>query len=208
MKYILNLSIVAVLMLVMLGCAPKIMVPPKIDLKKYEIVGIIEFKSSNEGKLGEYATGKFMEVARKDQKIIRIINLGTESECLKAIGHKQLDADAFKSLGEKYDVSSIIFGEIVVSDVRPNISITSGLKYMKFEAEVDATLISQMVETATGASIWNGSATATKQVACVSILDGKNFVFDAEAPETAYGKLVDALMYRVTKDFRVTWQRK
>ncbi len=210
MKHILNLCVIAVLMLMVVGCAskPKIMVPPKVDLTKYEIIGIIEFKSSNEGKLGEYATGKFMEVIRKDQQIVRIINLGTESECLKAIGHKQLDHLAFKSLGEKYEISSIISGEFVVSDVRPNINIMSGLKHMRFEAEVDAKLNSQMVETATGASIWNGSANTTKEVGSVSIFGGKNFVFDADAPETAYGKLVDALVYKITKDFRVTWRRQ
>ena len=42
------------------GCGPKVRVPPKIDLAQHEVVGVITFRSSNEGLLGSYATGKFI----------------------------------------------------------------------------------------------------------------------------------------------------
>ena len=91
MKHILSLGITAVMMAGVLGCGSRVRVPPKIDLKLHEVIGIIEFKSSNEGKLASLATRRFTEEARQDQGMVRIVNLGTESEALKAIGRDRLD---------------------------------------------------------------------------------------------------------------------
>ncbi len=208
MNYIWGLCIAIVLMAVALSCGPRVMVPPKIDLKQYEVLGIIEFSSSHEGKLGPLATRKLMEAARKDQGMVRIVELGSEADVLKAVERDRLDQTAFMALGEKHQVSTIITGRLVVSDVRPDITITPGFGLMNFAAEVDASLDAQMVETATGASIWSSSASETKRVGDVSIFGGKHFAFDAEDPDKAYSKLVDALVEEVTKDFRNTWKRK
>jgi len=208
LKHTLSLGIAAVLLAGALSCGPKVMVPPKIDLKQHEVFGIIEFESSNEGELGPLATRKFTEAARRDQGMVRIVELGSEAEVLTEVGRDRLDQSTFKALGQQRDVSTIITGELVISDVKPDITITPGLGYLSFAAEVNATLAAQMVETATGASIWSGSANTTKRVGQVSLFGGKNFAFDAEDPEKAYGKLVDDLVEKVTKDFRVTWERR
>jgi len=208
MKHTLSLGIAAVLLAAALSCGPKVMVPPRIDLKQHEVVGIMEFRSSKEGKLAPLATRKFTEAARRDQGMVRIVELGSEAEVLKEVDRDRLDQSTFKDLGEQREVSTIITGELVISDVKPDITITPGLGYLSFAAEVNATLGVQMVETATGASIWSGSASATKRVGHVSIFGGNNFAFDAEDPEKAYGELVDALVEKVTKDFRVTWERR
>ena len=208
MKCIFRLSIAAVLVAAALGCGPRIMVPPKIDLTQHEVISIIELKSSNEGELGPLAIKKFMEAIRRDQEMVRIIELGTESEVLNAVNSDKLDQTTYMALGEKHKVITIFTGELIVSDVRPDITIAPLFGHMDFTAEVDAMLNAQMVETATGASIWSGSASATKKIGEVSIFGGKYFVFDAENPDRAYGKLVDELVEKVTKDFRVTWKRE
>ena len=208
MKCIFRLSIAAVLVAAALGCGPRIMVPPKIDLTQHEVISIIELKSSNEGELGPLAIKKFMEAIRRDQEMVRIIELGTESEVLNAVNSDKLDQTTYMALGEKHKVITIFTGELIVSDVRPDITIAPLFGHMDFTAEVDAMLNAQMVETATGASIWSGSASATKKIGEVSIFGGKYFVFDAENPDRAYGKLVDELIEKVTKDFRVTWKRE
>ncbi|UCG92699.1 MAG: hypothetical protein JSV97_03040, partial [candidate division WOR-3 bacterium] len=61
-----------------LGCGRKVMVPPRIDLKPHEVIGIIEFESSNEGKLASLATRRFMNAIRRDQGMVRIVELGAE----------------------------------------------------------------------------------------------------------------------------------
>ncbi len=208
MKRTLILYLATLLVLTVLSCGKKVMVAPRIDLKGYEIIGIIDFTCAHEGELGPLTTKKFTEAIRKDQGMVRIIDLGTEKEVLDEIGNDRLDAAAYTAIGEKYNVNTIFTGELVVSDVRPDITIAPGLGYMGFGAEVDATLSAQMLETASGASVWSKSADATETVGHVSIFGSKAFAFDAEDPDKAYGKLVGALVDETTRDFRVTWERR
>ena len=206
-KYTLYLVISTVFVSIVLGCGSRVMIPPMIDLKQYEVVGIIEFESSSEGELASYTTKKFMEAIRRDQGVIRIVELGSMDEVLSAIGSDILNQATFKALGEKYEVSTIITGELTISDVRPDITIVPGFSYMSFAAEVDAILSSKMVETTTGASLWISTARETRRVGQVSIFGGEHFSFDADDPDKAYGKLIDALVESVSEDFRVTWRR-
>jgi hypothetical protein len=208
MQRALNLGIAIVLSAAVLGCGPKVMVPPKIDLLQHEVIGIIEFDSSNEGELGPYATRAFIEAARRDQGMVRIVELGSEDDVLREAGRHRLSRDIFTALGEMHLLTTIITGELIISDVRPDITITPGFGFLEFAAEVDAELAVRMVETITGASIWSSSATATKRVGHVTVFGGDEFAFDAEDPAEAYGELIDELVDEVTKDFRVTWERQ
>lgn len=209
MKRMAFLLVSLTLIVSVVACGRKVMVPPRIDLTQHEIIGIIQFESDSKGELAPLTTRKFTEAIRRDQEMIRIIDLGTEAEVLKEIGHDRLNKAAFQEIGEKYEVATVFAGELLVSDVRPDISIalifTAG---MSVSAEVDATLDVQMVETETGASLWNASVTKTEEIGNVNIWEGGVFVFDAEDPEKAYGKLVHALVEDASQDFRVTWRRE
>ena len=190
------------------GCGTRVMVPPRIDLTQYEVVGVLEFAAASEGELGSYATRRFMEVARQDQGIVRMAALGSVAEALEAVGRPRLDPAALRALGERHDVRTLITGTLEVSDVRPVIRITPGLVSSSVAADVDATLAVQMVEAATGASLWSGSARATRRVGHVRILSGREFLFDAADPDGAYADLVETLVYQVTRDFRASWVRR
>ena len=187
---------------------PKVMVPPRIDLRQHEILGIIEFRSSNEGELGPLATQKFTEAVRRDQGLVRIVALGTEAEALREAGSRKLDRVAYQSLGQKQGLSTIFTGELVVSDIRPTVRVTPDLRNAGVSADIDATLTAQMIETASGASIWSRSASVTMRVGDISMLGGRDVVFDAEDPERAYGPLVETLVERVTREFQATWERR
>ena len=208
MKKIFLSSIAAFFFTLVSGCGPKVMVPPQIDLKQYEIIGIIEFSSSAKGALGDLSTKRFVEEIRKDQGIIRVVYLGTEDEVIKSVGRNRMSPTVLKEIGKKFDVSTIFFGQLKVSDVKPNIRYSPGLGYISFSAEVEASLDVQLVETLTGASIWSSSANDTNNIGKISFFEGKNYSFDAKDPEKAYGKLVNGLVKKVTKDFKVTWQHK
>jgi hypothetical protein len=183
------------------------MVPPRIDLKEHEVIGVIDFGCSSEGELGRVATGRFIDAARQDQGLVRIVRLGSEAEALATVGQARLDPAAFQALGEKHGLKTIVTGSLTISDVHPNITILQGLTHAGVSADVDAALAVQMVETATGASIWSNSAGATQRVAGLSVFGNKRVTFDAADPEKAYGQLADSLVYAVTHDFRVTWRR-
>lgn len=188
---------------VTLGCGgPKTVIPPRINLTQHEVLGVIEFSTSSKGELGPLATRRFIEESRRDQGLVRIVELGSEEAVLHELGRQRLDRDAFRELGSRDDLTTIITGDLLVSDIRPAVRITPNLRDLGVAADVDATLTVQMVEAASGASIWSRSASVTMRVGEVSVLGGNDVVFDAEDPERAYGELVDALVWRVTEDFR------
>jgi len=210
MKTMAHRAGVLVLLLAAWGCAartPAVRVPPQIDLRPHEIIGVIEFGSTSKGGLGPLATRRFTEAARRDQGLVRIVDLGSRSEALRSIGRDQLDAGALVELGRKHGVRTIVVGDVTVSGVRPNVRIESALQSGGLSAQVDATLAVQIVEAASGASLWNRSARATHSVANVGLWGGKEITFDASDPAQAYGGLVDQLVEQVTRPFRATWAR-
>jgi hypothetical protein len=206
MRYVTILAMVDILLIGMLGCGKRVMVAPRIDLADHETIGIIEFRSSNEGQIASFATEQFMEAIRRDQGLVKIVELGTEKDVLKAIGAKKLTPDALQDIGEKFSVNTIFYGKLDVSSIRPEVTITPGI--MSVDAEVDAKLSVKMVEVIEGASIWSGSAMATEHVGSVSVFGGTAFTFDAEDPDEAYGKLIYSLVEGVSRDFQVRWVRQ
>jgi hypothetical protein len=193
------------------GCgvpqAPPVMVPPQIDLRPRETIGVIRFSSTSKGELGPLATRRFTEAARRDQGLVRIVDLGSRDEALSSIGRDRLDADALVALGRKNGVKTIVTGELAVSKVRPDVRVDALLRSGSVTAQVDATLEVQMFESETGAALWNRSARATHSVGHVGIWGGNEFAFDARNPEEAYGGLVDELVAQVSRPFQVSWVR-
>jgi hypothetical protein len=192
------------LIVLLTGCT-RVMVPPAVDLKSYEPVGIITFNCNAEGNLEQFITQRFIERATQDQKLVKFIRLGTETEVLKAVEKATLDPDAIKAIAQKYNVNSIFTGEVDISDVRPKINIVPGLWYVGAQADVEAKFAVSMLEVEDGAVIWTGSSRAKRTVGHVSFLSGGHFSFDAQDPENSYGELVEELLKKATKDFRVTY---
>ncbi len=204
-----NFIIIALLMFVIacaVGCGSrrKVMVPPLVDLSEHETVGIIEFRSSNEGEIASYATEQFIEAIRRDQGLVKIIELGEEKKVLKSVGANQITATALRDIAEKYNVNSIFYGKLDISNIRPNVTLNPFV--MSVDAEVDAQLSVKMAEVVEGASIWSGSSKATAYVGNISVYGGKAFSFDAEDPDDAYGALIYELIEGVSYDFHVRWR--
>jgi hypothetical protein len=205
-----SVLLLASLALILAGCGgTRVLVPPRIDLRQHEIIGVMQFESSSRGVLAQLATRKFVEAVRADQGMVRIVDLGTEAELLQAVGSRRLDRDAIRAIGRKYQVATLIAGELDVSDVRPGAAVvTPGLTFASITAEVTARLSASMIETAAGASIWSNSASQTHKVGQVSFFGGKSVAFDAKDPERAYGKMVNSLVLAITPDFRARWERR
>lgn len=201
-----KLGLSAAMLLVGLGCCRQL-VPPAIDLRTYEIVGVITFKTTSPGNLADFATQKFIEWIRRDQKGIRVIELGTEADVLAAVGKARLDPDAVKAIAQKYNIKTLITGDLSVSHVRPRIGFAPGIKWLNVSGDVDATLDARMIETETGASVWSGSGHDEREVGSIGFNDGR-FSFNAQDPEAAYGDLIRELVKKTTRDFRNSWKCK
>jgi len=183
-------------------------VPPRIDLTQLDTIGVIEIDSSSKGELGPLTTRRFTDEARRDQGLVRIIRLGTEADALASVGRTKLDRESLKALGRKHGVQTILIGKLDVSDIRPDVRISSVLESGSVTARVNATLAVELVETASGASIWSSSSRASDSVGQISVFSGGGVVFDADDPDRAYGSLVDKLVHDATWDFRVTYERR
>ena len=208
MKRALELVAIVLVLVVMTGCGPgrvRVMVPPQIDLRTHEVIGVVQFNCSSQDELGPFATQRFIEAARQDQGMVRIVSLGTESEVLEAVGQNRFDPAAFKAAGAKYGVQTIVTGDLAFSEVRPKFAIGHSLTHIGVAADVQATLTVQMVEAASGASLWSRSAGATERLGGASF--SKHSVgLAVDDPENAYQRLVNSLVYAVTPEFRPTWE--
>jgi len=205
------LSAIALLSLAALcGCAKsppvqQVWRSPRVDLKPYEIIGMVEFTSSSKGELATLATHRFAEAARRDQEMLRMVDLGTQKQALRSVGRNEWGRESYQVIGREHGLKSMFQGTLTLSKVQPNVQISSLLRSGQVTANVSATLEVQMVEVETGASIWSRSASATRTLGHVSVLGGHDYVFDAADPEAAYGELVDALVAQVARDLQGSW---
>ena len=204
-------TMAALSLLFLSGCAStppvrRVWVAPRVDLKPYEIIGMVEFTSTSRGGLAALATRRFAEAARRDQDMIRMVDVGSQQEALASVGRDRWTPESCRAIGRKHGVRTLFQGTLTLSGVRPNVQVSALLHSGQVTAQVDATLEVQLIEAETGASIWSRSASATRTLGQVSVLGGKNYSFDADDPERAYGELVDFLVAQVARDLQGSWQ--
>ena len=193
------------------GCASnpparRVWVGPRVDLKPYETIGMVAFTSTSKGKLAEMATRRFEEEARRDQDMLRMVDVGTQQQALASVGKDQWNPEACRAVGRKQGIKSMFEGTLTISKVHPNVALTSFFKSGTVTADVNAVLEVRMIETETGASIWSRSASTTRTLGQVSVFGGNNYSFDAANPEAAYGDLVNDLVSQVAQDLQGGWQ--
>ncbi|HEX7320697.1 MAG TPA: hypothetical protein VF399_10140 [bacterium] len=205
-KFYITMIITSFLVISSCHHQPRIVVPPEIDLKDFEPLGIVVFQCNKEGKLNKVVTQKFIEAITEDQKMIQIIELGTQKEVLKKAGVAKIGPEAMKAIGEKYGVKTIIAGDLDISDIHPRVNILPGITLIDISADVEAELVARMYLVDNGATLWTGSGQDERTIGGITFIKGGHFAFDADDPETAYGEMARDLVWRATYDFRVTYR--
>jgi hypothetical protein len=198
-------QVLLVLSLLTLSCGPRVLLPPRVDLKPYGTLGLIQLESNAKGTLTEYTSQRLLRSVQEAQPGTPVIELGTMSYVLGAIGRGEMDFEAVKLLNAKYGIGAVVVGKLDVDKVKPSVKIGALLKDMTVSAFVEATLVVRLVETSSGATAWSNSAQGRENVASVSLMKGDTW-FDAKEPEKAYGNLVDQLVSVITEDFRSHWK--
>ncbi len=175
-SFLVKLSILLpFLSLGVLGCADShyvtVSVPPEVDLKSYQAVGIIELGSNADAAINRYATERFQSSVQSAQPGTRLVELGTAESVLAAIGASQLDADAIKKIGTRFGVAAVFQGHITYSE--PRVKIGGGITDLATlqggaRAEMRGDMFVKLVETKTAASVWSNSSWVTKQLGGVS----------------------------------------
>lgn len=191
------------------ACAQTVLVavPPRMDLRDYGTLGIVDFAAA-ERALGARAARQLQEQVQAAQPGTRFVELGEREALLAAVGARQLDPAALKKIGEKYGVAALFVGELAYSQPTVDVKVTDVAKMQGgMRAEVRADISSRLLETASGAAVWSRSAWAKRQVGGVSVSAEQGIsggVREANPREA----MLPALVYQLTHDFRPTSQRQ
>src|ERR1051325_8065962 len=144
-------AIAALLFVVLSGCSRTVLVPvpPRMDLGGYGTVGIVQFTSNAERAVNAHATRQFQEQIQAAQPGTRFIELGERQEVLAAIGARQVDADALRTIGHKYGVAGVCVGEIAYSEPRTDIKVSDLQKLVcAVRTELRGDISTRLMETA------------------------------------------------------------
>ena len=191
------------------GCGgARVLMPPRIDLQAFQRIGLVEFTSNAEGNLQTLASQEFIQGMQSSQPGVPVLELGGEELVLEAIGRDKIDPDAIQAMGKRFNVDAVIIGNLEVTDVKPKVDLTQSLTSMDVQADVEAALTTRLMEAGSGATVWVRSARSKQTVAHAGLDSQGGIHFGAEDPETAYGSLVQNLVYHVTQDFRPYWVKQ
>ena len=208
MKTIKICSVILFALALSTGCGPKVAVPPTVDLSEYRTIGFIAFNSKTEGNFDEYFNERLLQEISIAQPRVELVELGTAAELLDEIGYRRLDRDAIAEIGRIYELDAVITGTLDISDIKPNVHVFRILSDFAVNADVEAKITARLVTTGRGATVWAATARDRKNVAHLSVRAGRPFFLYAKNPDEAYGKLVDAIVRRVTRDLRVRYVRR
>jgi hypothetical protein len=190
------------------GCThtEKVRVPPRVELKTYRTIGVIEFSTNAEHTLKPYVTQNFIQNIQSAQPGTRILELGDEEQILRSLGHSKLDPETIQSIGRKYNVDALILGHFEVSEIKPKINVYTAAKTLNANAYIEAALRTRILETNSGATFWTRANSAKTQVAKIYLTDRGALSFGVSDPREKYGKLVPHLVYVNTSDFRSRYE--
>jgi hypothetical protein len=186
------------------GCSRTVLVPvpPRMDLKNYGTLGIVEFASNSGPAINGYATQQFQEHVQGAYPGTPILELGSREAVLGAIGATQFDADAMTKIGKKYGVSAVFLGDIVYSEPKTDVRLTDISKLEGgVRTEVRGDMSTKLMETRSGASVWSSSAWAKRQIGGVSV-STKHGVSAMLGDSNPRKEMVPALIFHLTEDFR------
>ena len=192
------------------ACSRTVMVPvaPRMDLKGYATVGIVDFNSNSERAISARATRQFQEQVQAAQPGTRFLELGERPQLLGAVGARQLDAVSLRKIGEKYGVTAVFVGDIAYSEPRVNVKVSDMAKLEGgVRAEIRGDISARLLETASGASVWSTSGWAKRQVGALK-LSADYGVSGAMSQANPREEMVPTLVHEITHDFRPSYVRQ
>ena len=215
-KRIRLVSCIAILLL-LLGCGPKVMIPPRIDLTRYHRVGVVGFDCNADGKMDECFTRSFLLRIRSYQKDARIIDLNGQEDVLESVQSGQIDPETIRAIGRKYDLSAVFTGRLQVMEVQPLLVLgpwgprpTSGTTKIlgrDAKAVVKVRVSARLWETETGNMIWDASVQGEDMVHQVKVRWDGTVDFDARDLPEAFRDLIRPLVQRMCVDFKINYER-
>lgn len=192
------------------GCSKyvNVNVPPRMDLVRYETLGLVDFSSNASSTINTRATQQFQESIQSAQPGTPFLDLGSRESLLKTMGSTRFDVDTIKRIGEKYSVAAIFLGDIAFSEPKTDIKISDIDKLEGgIRTEIRADISSKLMETRSGASVWSSSAWATRQIGKLRVSAEKG-VSGTMSDSNPREEMVPDLIWHLTHDFRSSTVRQ
>jgi len=198
--------VLVLLAVLIIGCKSytTVTVPPKIDLKQFNTIGVIQFDSPSDEALAKKATQRFIEYVQDAQPGTLVVELGPKGDLLQAFGFTQLDREAVKAIKEKKSVDAVVSGTLTVSNPETEVTIRDlSLSGLSGRSKVKGELSARLWQGASGALAWSDSAHGEWTLTKASITN-----IQVNDPEAKYSQMVDDLVFATTRDFRPTKERR
>jgi len=178
------------------------------DLTSYDRIALVTF-TSDQGKasLGTLATQRFSEAVLDSQHGFELLELGPADSAVARLLAAGDAPEAARRLGQQKQVPAVFFGQLSVTDVKPDGTIGAGGS-VNIGGTVSAELNVRLLSTATGGTLWRSSASESRKVGQVSTAPGRLPSISATDPSAAYADMIEEMAVRVTRDFRPTWVKQ
>jgi len=193
------------------GCAAKtvlVQLPPRIDLRAYDAIGVVDFAPDSADRLGKTATQQFMSAIYASQPGVRFLELGPMDRLLGEVHRERIDPDTVKLLGARYKVDSVFSGSYEVSESLPQVSVEKDLSSMRATARVRMSLTIRQWDTRTGATIWTNTRHGEWPVTKMRVQAGPSVGVRVNDTREGYGEFMEQLVRAVTSDFAVQYERR
>lgn len=191
------------------GCAsrpqqPAEYVPPRLDLTRYQALGIVELASGAKARLGAAATEEFVAAVHSAQPGTPVLELGPPPGGLRA----RVTPEQVREIAKRERVDAIFVGDVSEAEGKPRVAFDPSYGTASASAERKAKLTVRLLDGATGATVW--SATSERTIPVVAFdgsLRGLSSVHTTPADE-ARAILVRDLVSDVTFDLRPQWVQR
>jgi len=195
-------------LLLLFGCGHYVWFPPEVNIPAEQKVGLIQFTLKNaEGGLDVFATDRFLQEVIRAQRGARLLELETLQEVLADVQEEKLDADAVRKIGSRHGVDSVFSGEIMISDVKPQVSVDALIRDLGVRASFTIYVSAKLQSTDSGVVLWTDSVERKETVAYLGLMDGKVPYFSVQDEDEANRRLIDEIIHDLTWDFRPTKRR-
>jgi hypothetical protein len=200
------------LAMLILGCSSTktvlVPVPPRIDLRGFDAIGMIDFAPESVDKLGHTATQQFMSAIHAEQPGVRFLELGSLERLLGQARRERIDPETVRLFGMQHKVDSVFTGTYEVSESLPQVSVDKDLPSMRASAKVKMSLTVRQWDTKTGATIWTKTRQGEWPVAKMKVETGRSVGVKMSDSRERYDEFMQQLVRAVTSDFAVQYERR
>ena len=192
------------------GCAKTITVtvPPRVDLKAFPTIGLIEFDAQPPGDLGPDATQKFLGNLQAAQPGVRILELGSRDKVLHEVRMTDLDSLAIRAIGKKYGVAALLSGSVELSEIQPDVKLSTDLSALAAQVKIGGKMSGKLWDSANGATIWTNSSWGSWPVAKISVTEGGAGSFSYRNPSEKRNQILMSLVKALNGDFWSTYETR